>query len=186
MTSAGLGLSIDERRAEVQAAWRRAVTSELGPSEPALGFAVGPLLRELALSLRGDLPGLAEGSPGEAIARCAVLVRSGASPVRLAREVKHLRRALWDALRPHGHPAAPEERRAVDEWLDDALAGALERVERARARTQARLAAPVIVPPRAAPAVPPAAEEDLPFADAELVEDAPGAAGLAAGTAGAR
>jgi hypothetical protein len=181
VTSVGLGLSIDERRTDVQAAWRRAVAAELGPSDPALGFAVGPLLRELALSLRGDLPTGREGS-AEAVARLAVLVRASASPAQLARETKLLRRALWEALRPLGHPAFPEERRVVDEWLDEALAGALERVERARARGQARLSAPVIVPARAGPAAP-AADDDLPFAEAELVEDPPG--GEAERTAGA-
>jgi len=184
-----LGLSIDERRTEVQAAWRRAVAAELGPSDPALGFAVGPLLRELTLSLRGDLSGAGGERAAEAVARCAVLVRAAASPVQLAREAKLLRRALWQTLRPLGHPASPEERRTVDEWLDEALAGALERVERARLRGQARLAAPVIVPPRAAAQPPlPGPDDDLPFAEAELIEDSPAPVSeLAEGTAaGAR
>lgn len=178
MTSVGLALSIDERRIEVQAAWRKAVARELGPTDPALGFAAGPLLQELALFLRGDLPSRSGEGAAEAVARCAVLVRSSASPVQLAREVALLRRVLWEALRPLGHPASPEERRAVDGWLDEALAGALERVDRARVRTQSRLSAPIIVPARAGAAAPPApepAEEDLPFADAELIEEpAPG------------
>ncbi len=182
MTSVGLALSIDERRIDVQAAWRKAVARELGPTDPALGFAAGPLLQELALFLRGDLPSRSGEGAAEAVARCAVLVRSSASPAQLAREVAVLRRALWEALRPLGHPASAEERRAVDGWLDEALAGALERVDRARARSQARLS-PIIVPARAGAAPSPAPdEEDLPFAEAELIEEpAPGEAERTAG-----
>jgi len=130
-----VGLLVEEQRGEVAAAWKGAVERELG-GEPALAFAVGPLLREMALALRGDGPsGLGVPRPSEGAAlRSAVLVRSGASPARVAREFKLLHRALWETLRAAGRIVGADERRAADEWLDDALASALDRVDRVRAR----------------------------------------------------
>ncbi|HEX8959747.1 MAG TPA: hypothetical protein VF770_07985, partial [Solirubrobacterales bacterium] len=58
---------------------------------PALGFAVAPLLREMALALGG---GGDAGRSREAWTRCAVLVRSHASPAQVAREFKLVRRCI--------------------------------------------------------------------------------------------
>jgi hypothetical protein len=132
-----VALLIEEQRGEIVAAWRHEVERELG-GEPSLAFAVGPLLREMALALRGDAPPLLAARPAEpaaAGARSVVLVRSGASPGRLAREFRLLHRALWQALRQAGAVVGGEERRAADEWLDEALAVAVERVDRLRTRT---------------------------------------------------
>jgi len=128
-----VGLMLEEHRGEIAADWRRAAEAEL-PGEPVLGFAVAPLLREMALALRGDTPVLRPGPDG--ISRCSVLVRSSASPARVAREMKLLHRALWEALRRAGRAVSPNERRAADEWLDDALAASLERLERVRVRSE--------------------------------------------------
>jgi hypothetical protein len=136
-----VGLLVEEQRGEIAAAWKRAVEHEL-EGDPALAFAVGPLLREMALALRGEerLPrtaraagveGDADGAPA---LRSAVLVRSGAAPARVAREFKVLHRALWESLRAAGHVVGADERRAADEWLDEALAAALDRLDRVRAR----------------------------------------------------
>jgi hypothetical protein len=127
-----VGLLVEEQRCEIQSGWKRAMERELG-GEPALGFAVGPLLREMALALRGDTLPLR--ASGEGALRSAVLVRSGASPSRVAREFKLLHRSLWEAFRASGHVVGTDERRAADEWLDDALAAALERLERVRTRS---------------------------------------------------
>lgn len=121
------------------AAWKRAVDHEL-EGDPALAFAVGPLLREMALALRGEerLPRAARPSgvdgDGAPALRSAVLVRSGAAPARVAREFKVLHRTLWESLRAAGHVVGADERRAADEWLDEALAAALDRLDRVRAR----------------------------------------------------
>jgi hypothetical protein len=143
--STGMGLLLEEHRTEIGGAWRQAVERELGVREPALAFAVAPLLREMSLTL---------GSEGEARrsrdawTRCAVLVRSSASAAQLAREFKLLHRCLWDALKARGAPIAQGERTAVDEWLDEALAEALERLERVRLRAASfEQQGPVIVPP---------------------------------------
>jgi hypothetical protein len=128
----GVGLLVEEHRAEIQQAWIAAVESEL-PGERALEFAVGPLLRELSLALRADGPRSGPSRP-DPLPRCAVLVRSAASPARVAREFKILHRAVWDALRRAGRIVAAEERRAADEWLDEGLAAALERTDRIRMR----------------------------------------------------
>jgi hypothetical protein len=134
-----VGLLIEEQRGEIAGTWRRIVEDELG-ADPAIGFAVGPLLREMALALRGEehrsarTSTRADGDSG--VQRCAVLVRSGAQPARVAREFKLLHRAIWDTLRGAGRIVAADERRAVDEWLDEALASALERLERVRARVE--------------------------------------------------
>jgi hypothetical protein len=127
----GVGLLVEEQRGDVSAAWKRAVEAELG-GEPALAFAVGPLLREMGLALRddGDRPAASQGGA----VRSAVLVRSGASPGRVAREFKLLHRALWNTLRAAGRIVGADERRAADEWLDEALAAALDRLDRVRAR----------------------------------------------------
>jgi hypothetical protein len=126
-----MGLLIEEQRGEVTAAWKRAVERELG-GESALGFAVGPLLREMSLALRSDAP--PSSAPGEGAPRSAVLVRSTATPARVAREFKLLHRALWEALRAAGHVVGAGERRTADEWLDDALAASLDRLDRVRMR----------------------------------------------------
>lgn len=157
MRAAGVGLLVEEQRADVAAAWKRAVDQELG-GEAALGFAVGPLLREMGLALRADeLPAGAPPRPaGEAALRSAVLVRSGASAARIAREFKLLHRALWDTLRAAGHIVGAAERRAADEWLDEALAASLERADRVRTRIDLLERAPAAPPPapRAMPAHP--------------------------------
>ncbi len=132
MSALGVGLQVEEHRAEIQQSWVGGVEAELG-GERALEFAVGPLLRELSLALRDDAPRLTSPRP-DPLARCAVLVRAAASPARVAREFKLLHRALWDTLRRAGAIVAAEERRATDEWLDDALAAALERADRLRTR----------------------------------------------------
>lgn len=151
-----VGLLLEEQRGDVTAAWRGLVERELG-GDPALGFAVAPMLREMALALRGDgSPSRAR--PGDGRERCAVLVRSGAPPSRVAREFKLLHRAIWDVLRAAGRIVGGDERRALDEWLDEALATALERIERVRMRMDLLEHGPALVPARttslAAPAPP--------------------------------
>ncbi|HET7753367.1 MAG TPA: hypothetical protein VFK85_05605 [Anaeromyxobacteraceae bacterium] len=130
MTSIGIGLLIEEHRGEIAASWRQGVAA-LGDPEPALGYAIAPLLRELSLALREPAAGARS---REAWARCAVLIRSSAQPAQLAREVKALHEAIWGALRASGQSVMPDERSAVDAWLFDALAEFLERAERTRAR----------------------------------------------------
>lgn len=134
MASTGFGLLVDEHRGEIAAAWKQAVRDELGIADPALAFAVAPLLRELALTA-GEEPDARRRR--EAWARCAVLVRSTATSAQLAREFKLLHRGLWSALRARGAPISQGDRRAADEWLDEALAEALDRLERVRARAAA-------------------------------------------------
>jgi hypothetical protein len=127
---------VEEHRGDVAAAWKRAIDEELGGGDPALGFAVGPLLREMGLALRDDgirRPPTPAPAPDGAL-RSAVLVRSGASPARVAREFKLLHRVLWATLRAAGRIVGADERRAADEWLDEALAASLERLERVRTR----------------------------------------------------
>lgn len=131
MKNVGVGLLVEEHRGEIASAWRSAVAA-LGP-DPALGFAVAPLLRELSLAMREE--GGARGP--EAWARVAVLVRSSARPAQLAREMALLQRALWDAVAGSGEPVLHEERRAVDGWLADALAECLDRLDRVRSRLEA-------------------------------------------------
>ena len=150
MSAMGVGLLVEEHRVEIQQAWTMAVEREL-PGERALEFALGPLLRELSLALRGDAPRLASPRP-DPLARCAVLVRSAASPARVAREFKLLHRAVWDTLRRAGQIVAAEERRAADEWLDEGLAAALERTERVRMRIDLLDRGPQVVPAARAPA----------------------------------
>jgi hypothetical protein len=156
-------LLIEEQRADVAAAWKRAVDTELG-GEPALAFAVGPLLREMAMALRADDPpeGSRGGISGAAALRSAVLVRSGATAARIAREFKLLHRALWDTLRAAGRIVGAGERRAADEWLDEALAASLERADRVRTRIDLLERAPAAVP--AAPAQPTQRPPPLPWA----------------------
>jgi hypothetical protein len=148
--AAAVGLLVEEQRGDVAAAWKRSVEEELG-GEPALGFAVGPLLREMALALRADDAPRTGGEGGaprapETPLRSIVLVRSGANPSRIAREFKLLHRALWQTLRAAGRVIAAEERRAADEWLDDALAAALERLDRVRMRIDLLERGPAVVP----------------------------------------
>jgi hypothetical protein len=135
MRAVAVALLIEEQRGEILAGWRQDVERELG-GDPVLSFAVGPLLREMALVLRGDPSPLGPGaiSGAEVGARSAVLVRSSAAPARLAREFKLLHRALWQALKASGAVVGSDERRAGDEWLDDALAAALDRQDRLRTR----------------------------------------------------
>ena len=157
MTSIGVGLLIEEHRGEIAATWRQSVAA-LGDPEPALGYAIAPLLRELSLGLRE--PGARDRSR-EAWARCAVLIRSSARPAQLAREVKALHEAIWGALGVSGQTVMPDERSVVDAWLFDALAEFLERAERTRARLEvlgapASAAAPPPLPSRnSARAAPP-------------------------------
>jgi hypothetical protein len=136
MRAVGVGLLVEEQRGDVAATWKRAIEEELG-GEAALAFAVGPLLREMGLALRGDgarLGSTPARSPLEGAVRSAVLVRSSAAPGRVAREFKLLHRALWDSLRAAGRIVGADERRAADEWLDEALAAALDRLDRVRTR----------------------------------------------------
>jgi hypothetical protein len=150
-----VGLLVEEQRGEIAATWRTFVERELG-GEPALHYAVGPLLREMALALRGDgAPSRAR--PGDGRDRCAVLVRSGAQPARVAREFKLLHRALWHVLRAAGRIVGAEERRAADEWIDDTLAAALDRLERVRMRIDLLEHGPAVVPAARAPARTPSA-----------------------------
>jgi hypothetical protein len=142
--AAGVGLLVEERREAIAAAWGRLVEGE--SAEPALAFAVAPLLREMSLVLRRAVPSRPGG--GEGWTRCAVLVRSTAQPARIAREFRFLRRAIWEVLRAEGHPILPDERRAADEWLDEALERSLERIERARLRIEALERGPVLIPPK--------------------------------------
>ncbi len=143
-----MGLLIEEHRSEIAAAWRSNVERELG-GEAAIGFAAGPLLRELALALRADAPP-SRARSADGLERCAVLVRSGARAARIAREFKLLHRAVWDVLRGSGRIVGADERRAVDEWLDEALAAALDRLERVRARVDLLERTPAVIPaPRA-------------------------------------
>jgi hypothetical protein len=148
-----VGLLVEEQRSDVAAAWKRAVEDELG-GEPALAFAVGPLLREMGLALRGEAPILAAAAPRDGTLRSAVLVRSGASPARVAREFKLLHRALWDTLRAAGRVVGADERRAADEWLDEGLASTLDRIERVRTRIDLLERGPAVVAPTAAPSLP--------------------------------
>jgi hypothetical protein len=157
--STGLGLLLEEHRGEIAAAWKQAVARELGQREPALSFAVAPLLREMALALGGE----AELQRSrEAWTRCAVLVRSTAVPAQLAREFKLLHRCTWDAIRARGAPVSPTERRTADEWLDEALAEALDRLERVRVRAAAYAHGPVVIPARSTPRSPPRTPPPLP------------------------
>jgi hypothetical protein len=142
--STGLGLLLEEHRGDIVATWRQRVQQELGVSEPALAFAVAPLLREMSLALGGHG---AEARSREAWTRCAVLVRSTASAAQLAREFKLLHRGIWDALRARGAPVAQGDRSAADEWLDEALAEALDRLERVRLRAASFTRTPVVIPP---------------------------------------
>ncbi len=132
MRAAAVGLLVEEQRGEIVASWKRAAGEELG-GELALVYAVGPLLREMALELRAGAPDSGTGG-GERVLRSAILVRSGASPARVAREFKLLHRSLWEALRVAGRIVPADERRAADEWLDEALAAALDRQDRVRMR----------------------------------------------------
>jgi hypothetical protein len=170
-----VGLLVEEQRSDVAAAWKRAVADELA-GEPALAFAVGPLLREMALSLRDEPRAVAVSpAPREGTLRSAVLVRSGASPARVAREFKLLHRALWDTLRAAGRIVGADERRAADEWLDEALALALDRLERVRSRIDLLERGPAVVPPAAAqtPTRSPQRPPPLPWARAKAAQRPP-------------
>ncbi len=146
MRAAAVGLLVEEQRSDVAEAWKRAVADELG-GDAALAFAVGPLLREMGLALRDDRPpSAARAEPLEGALRSAVLVRSGASPARVAREFKLLHRALWDTARSAGRVVGVDERRAADEWLDEALAAALDRLDRVRSRIDLLERGPAVVP----------------------------------------
>jgi hypothetical protein len=139
-----VALLLEEQRGEIVSGWRDHVERELG-DEPALAFAVGPLLREMSLALRGDASPFrgSDVSPADAGgARSAVLIRSGAQSGRVAREFKLLHRAVWDALKRAGAVVGVDERRAADEWLDEALAAALDRQDRLRTRADLLDASP--------------------------------------------
>lgn len=151
MRAVAVGLLVEEQRSDVAAAWKRAVAEELG-GEPALAYAVGPLLREMGLALRDEPPSIAAAGPRDGTLRSAVLVRSGASPARVAREFKLLHRALWGALRAAGRVVGADERRTADEWLDEALASTLERLERIRTRIDLLERGPAVVPASSAAA----------------------------------
>jgi hypothetical protein len=118
----------------------------------------------MSLALR-DTPlrgrsGAGEASPGgvpreEGLQRCAVLVRSASPGARVAREFKLLHRAVWDVLRASARIVGADDRRAVDEWLDEALAASLERLDRVRARLDLLERAPAVVAPAASVTPPP-------------------------------
>jgi hypothetical protein len=169
----GLGLLLEEHRGDIAAAWRLAVEGELGIRDPALAFAVAPLLREAALALGGA--GDPRRPSRDAWTRCAVLVRSSASPAQLAREFKVLHRAIWDALRARGVPVSPGDRAAADEWLQEALAEALDRLERVRLRASALEKASSPLPPivRAKPPPLPARPPPVARAGARTAEQQP-------------
>jgi hypothetical protein len=150
VTSIGIGLLVEEHRGEIAAAWRQSAAA-LGDPEPAMGYAIAPLLRELSVSLRDPDAGARS---REARARCAVLIRSTARPAQLAREMKALHEAIWGALRASGQAVMPDERSAVDAWLFDSLAEFLDRVERTRERLDV-LGGPVATPPVAREPPPP-------------------------------
>ena len=152
MRAVAVGLLVEEQRSDVAAAWKRAVEEELG-GDPALGYAVGPLLREMGLALREQGSPDGGSTPREGALRSAVLVRSGASPARVAREFKLLHRALWGTLRAAGRIVGVDERRAADEWLDEALAAALDRLDRVRMRIDLLERGPAVVPPVRAAAI---------------------------------
>jgi hypothetical protein len=140
-----LGLLLEEHRGEIAAAWRQGTERELGVKDPAMQFAVAPLLREMSLAL-GEAG--AERRSRDAWNRCAVLVRSNAGSAQLAREFKVLHRCIWEALRARGAPVSPAERLAADGWLDEALAEALDRLERVRLRAASFEAqGSVVIPP---------------------------------------
>lgn len=152
MKAAGMGLLLEEHRSEIADRWRNAVGRELATQEPALAFAVAPLLREMALALRDEVPPVRlTRAPGDGFTRCAVLVRSSAQPPQLAREFKLLHREMWEVLRAHQRPVSQVERRAADEWLDEALASALDRLERVRLRVEAFERGPIVIPARPPP-----------------------------------
>jgi hypothetical protein len=159
MRAVGMGLWVEEHREELADAWRKAVAEGDGSGrEPGLGFALAPLLRQMALELRGEGEAHRAARPaGEGMGRCAVLVRSSAEPAQLAREFKLLRRVIWDATRSEGNPVGQDERRAVDEWLDDALVTSLGRLERVRLRVEAFERGPMIIPRRSGPELAPQA-----------------------------
>jgi len=54
---------------------------------------------------------------------------------------------VWEALRTRGTPIGPADRAAADEWLQEALAEALDRLERVRIRAAALERGPVVIPP---------------------------------------
>lgn len=171
MAAVAVGLLIEEHRVEIHEAWTEALGSEL-PGEPALEFAVGALVRELSLALRGDLPCTGGVRPDPHL-RCAVLVRSAASPARVAREFKLLHRVLWVTLRATGHVVAAEERRAADEWLDEALAAALDRLERIRSRIALLERPEVVGPARNVPITSGQRPPPLPWARARATVTSP-------------
>ncbi len=154
MRTVAVGLLVEEHRGEIASTWRTMLERELG-GEPAIGFAVGPLLREMSLALRLEAPPGPRVPREEGLQRCAVLVRSTAHAPRVVREFKLLRRALWDVLRASGRIVAADERRAVDEWLDEGLATSLDRLERVRARVDLLDRPPVIAAARPAATPPP-------------------------------
>ncbi|MFT3916884.1 MAG: hypothetical protein QM704_23210 [Anaeromyxobacteraceae bacterium] len=155
MRAVSVGLLVEEQRSEIAAAWKVAVDRELG-GEPAIGFAVGPLLRELSLALRDDATPRPGGAPpGGGAARCAVLIRSGAEASRVVREFRLLHRAVWETLREAGSPVSASDRLAADGWLGDALAVAVERIERQQRRIELLERGPAFVPARPSPRPPP-------------------------------
>lgn len=131
MNTMAVGLLVEEHRGEIATAWRSAAAALGG--EPALGYAVAPLLRELSLALRDDAGAT---RAAEAWARTAVLVRSSARPAQLVREARLLQRAIWEALAASGQPVTPQERLAVDGWLLEAIAECVDRLERVRLRLE--------------------------------------------------
>lgn len=159
MGAVAVGLLVEEHRVEIHETWTEVVRTEL-TGEPALEFAVGPLLRELGLALRGDVPRLGGPRPDPHV-RCAVLIRSAASAARVAREFKVLHRVLWETLRAAGRIVAADERRVADEWLHEALAAALDRLERIRSRIEMLERPEVVGPARAA--LPPSGQRPPPL-----------------------
>jgi hypothetical protein len=141
--STGLGLLLEEQRGEIVAEWRQRVQHEVGVREPALAFAIAPLLREMTLALGSEG---ADGRSRDAWSRCAVLVRSTATSAQLAREYKVLHRCIWDTLRAREVPVSASDRTRADEWLGEALAEALDRLERVRLRVASYDRPPVVVP----------------------------------------
>lgn len=119
----GVGLYIEESLQEIVGRFHARVREELHFSESALRLAAPILLRDIARAMRSAAP-LAD--PWQ---RSIVLVLSQPEGgIRgLVREFSLLRRILWETLGTRGHAVPSEERRAVESYLDEALASAAER-----------------------------------------------------------
>ncbi len=119
----GVGLFVEENLQEIVSRFHASVERELGFEEPALKLAAPILLSDLARHFR---QGSTQPEPWR---RAMVLVFSQPpGGIRgLVREVGLLRRCLWETLALRHCPVPGDERRAIDQQLDEALAFAAER-----------------------------------------------------------